>query len=138
MIYKFENGKIIVTDKSQFNPEHILECGQVFRFGKDENNNYFVMSKNHKATIIETDTNYEIICDDVNYFINYFDLDTDYGKIKKDLSKFDLLKEPIKYGYGIRILKQNLFEMVISFIISANNNIKRIQGIIEKICAFLL
>ena len=41
MIYKIENDRIKVTDKSQFNPKHILECGQVFRFGKDENNNYF-------------------------------------------------------------------------------------------------
>ena len=52
MIYKIEDNKIIILDKTQFNPKHILECGQVFRFGKDENNNYFVISKDKKATII--------------------------------------------------------------------------------------
>ena len=53
MIYKLEKDKIIVTDKSQFNPKHILECGQVFRFGTDEQGNYFVISKDFKATIFE-------------------------------------------------------------------------------------
>lgn len=138
MIYKIKNGKIIVTDKSQFNPEHILECGQVFRFGKDENNNYFVMSKNHKATIIETNTNYEIICDDVNYFINYFDLETDYNIAKTHLSKFEILKPMIEFGYGIRILNGDPLEMIFSYTISQNNNIKRIQQIIERLCELSL
>lgn len=134
MIYRVENNKIIVTDKSQFNPEHILECGQVFRFGKDENGNYFVMSKNHKATIVETDENYEIICDDTAYFINYFDLETDYNAAKNHLSKFSILKPMIEFGYGIRILKADPLETIFSFIISQNNNIKRIQQIIERLC----
>lgn len=134
MIYKLENNKIIVTDKSQFNPEHILECGQVFRFGKDKNGNYFVMSKNHKATIIETAETYEIICDDNDYFINYFDLETDYNKAKNHLSKFEILKPMTEFGYGIRILKADPLETIISFVISQNNNIKRIQQIIERLC----
>ena len=134
MIYKIENNKVIVTDKSQFNPEHILECGQVFRFNKDENENYFVMSKNHKATIIETPETYEIICDDTNYFINYFDLETDYNIAKNFLSKFDILKPMIEFGYGIRILKADPLETIFSFTISQNNNIKRIKQIIERLC----
>ena len=85
MIYQIENNVIKVLDKTQFNPEHILECGQVFRYGKDSNNNYFVISKNNKATIIEKDTYYEIISNDPNYFINYFDLNTDYNLIKSKL-----------------------------------------------------
>ena len=134
MIYKVQNNKIIVTDKSQFNPEHILECGQVFRFGKDLSGNYFVISKDKKATIIETPTSYEIICDDTNYFINYFDLETDYNKIKENLSKHEILKPMIEHGYGIRILNGDPVEMIISYVISQNNNIKRIQAIIERLC----
>ena len=76
MIYKLENNIIKVLDKSQFNPEHILECGQVFRYGKDENNNYFVISKNNKATIIEKESHYEILSNNPEYFIEYFDLNT--------------------------------------------------------------
>lgn len=134
MIYKIENNKIIVLDKTQFNPEHILECGQVFRYGKDENNNYFVMSSSHKATIIETQENYEIICDDINYFINYFDLNTDYNIAKEHLLRFEILKPMIKFGYGIRILKADPLEMIFSFTISQNNNIKRIKQIVERLC----
>lgn len=65
----------------------------------------------------------------------YFDLDRDYTKIKNKLcSVDDYLKRSIEYGEGIRLLNQDLFETIISFIISANNNIPRIKGIIEKIC----
>ena len=134
MIYEIKENTIIVNDKSQFNPEHILECGQVFRFGKDDQNNYFVISKNHKATIVEKKTTYEIYCDDVNYFINYFDLNTDYNKIKNSLAQNSVLKPMLNFGYGIRILRGDAFEMIVSYIISQNNNIKRIQKIIEKLC----
>ena len=67
------------------------------------------------------------VCED------YFDLKTDYDVIKKELSKIDdFLKQSVEYGKGIRILKQDLWETIISFIISANNNIPRIKGIIER------
>ena len=65
---------------------------------------------------------------------NYFDLNRDYTKIKNELSKIDdYMKNSIKYGEGIRILNQDLWETIISFIISANNNIPRIKGIIERL-----
>ena len=61
----------------------------------------------------------------------YFDLKRDYKKIKEELSKIDEnMKTSIEYGKGIRILNQDLWETIISFIISANNNIPRIKGII--------
>lgn len=134
MIYKLENNLIKVYDKTQFNPKHILECGQVFRFGIDKNNNYYVISKGNKATIIEKNDCYEIISNDANYFIVYFDLNTDYSKIKSILSKNKILSKMIPFGYGIRILNGDPLEMIFSYIISQNNNIKRIQKIINKLC----
>ena len=134
MIYKIENDIIKVLDKSQFNPEHILECGQVFRYGKDENNNYFVISKNNKATIIEKENHYEIISNNTDYFVNYFDLNTNYNIIKTKLKQNKILSPMIDYGYGIRILKADPLEMIYSFTISQNNNIKRIKQIIERLC----
>lgn len=134
MIYSLENNIIKVFDKTQFNPKHILECGQVFRFGVDNNGNYFVISDAYKATIIEKDDCYEIISNNPNYFIEYFDLNTDYNEIKNKLNKNPTLAKMIPYGYGIRILKGNPHEMIFSYIISQNNNIKRIQKIIEKLC----
>lgn len=134
MIYKLENNIIKVLDKTQFNPKHILECGQVFRFGIDENNNYYVISKSFKATIIEKENHYEIYSNNPEYFINYFDLNTDYNPMKKNLSKYPILSKMIKFGYGIRILNADAEEMIFSYIISQNNNIKRIQKIIENLC----
>lgn len=134
MIYKLEKNIIYVLDKTQFNPEHILECGQVFRFGKDGDGNYFVISKCYKATIIEDESCYKILSNNPEYFIEYFDLNTDYNEIKNKLSNNKVLSKMIEHGYGIRILKGDPEEMIYSFIISQNNNIKRIQKIIEKLC----
>ena len=64
----------------------------------------------------------------------YFDLERNYEEIKTELAKIDNnMKESISYGEGIRILNQDLWETIISFIISANNNIPRIKGIIERL-----
>ncbi len=133
MNIKLQQNKILITNPDSFDIKHILECGQIFRY-KNMGEYYVVYSLDKRAKIYTYQDYVEIITDDTQYFYNFFDLDTDYNKIKSQLSKFDMLKDAIKYGSGIRILKQNLFEMIISFIISANNNIKRIQGIIEKLC----
>ena len=67
---------------------------------------------------------------------DYFDLSRDYSKIKMQLSEIDsYMKTSVEYGKGIRILNQDLWETIISFIISANNNIPRIKGIIERLSA---
>ena len=134
MIYELKNNIIYVYDKNQFNPKHILECGQVFRFGKDESGNYFVISKDQKATIIETESAFEIHSTNAEYFINYFDLNTDYNIAKQALKLNKTLAPMIDFGYGIRILNQDHVEMIFSYIISQNNHISRIQKIIERLC----
>lgn len=127
MNYIIQKDKIIINDKQEFNPKQILECGQVFCYQKIENN-YEIYSGEKYAKIIENENNIEIITDDVNYFINYFDLQTDYASLKNMfISKYPKIKKAIDFGSGIRILKQDPFETIIGFIISANNNIKRIQ-----------
>ncbi len=71
-----------------------------------------------------------------NFWRNFFDMDRDYAKLRRDLSKLDKnLKKATAHGKGLRILKQDLFEMIICFIISSNNNIARIKGITAKLCA---
>lgn len=132
MRYTIEKNKITIYDTSDFNIEHILECGQVFRYKKLDNC-YEVYSLNHKATIFSQKV-VTICCDDEKYFEKYFDLNRDYAKIKLALKKDGLLKHAIDFGYGIRILNQDRLEAIISFIISANNNIPRIKQIIENIC----
>ncbi len=132
MKYTIEKDRIKIFDKTDFNPEHILECGQVFSYSKGECI-YKVFPADKYAEIVETKEGYDIVTTSPEFFEGYFDLNTDYGYIKRKLAKFDILKKPLEFGYGIRILKQDLFETLISFIISANNNIKRIQLILGRL-----
>ena len=131
---KFEIGKdyIKVFEKSQFNPLHILECGQVFCYSK-EGEIYKVYPLDQYAEIEENDDYYVIKTKNPHFFVNFFDLERNYDEIKSKLSKFNIMTQPLAFGEGIRILNQDLFEMLISFIISANNNIKRIKLILGNI-----
>ena len=127
----------IIKNNTSFEPKDIFDCGQCFRWNLEEDgsytgifgNNVLNVNKKQKEIIVSgiCDGNIKEIC------TQYFDLDRDYEKIKKTLSKIDNnLKKSSEYGSGIRILNQDLWEMIISFIISANNNIPRIKGIIER------
>ena len=130
-IYKINNIK-------SFEPKHIFDCGQCFRWNEMADGSYtgtfgrnvLNVKKENKEIRFKglVDGNIEDKCN------KYFDLDRDYEKIKKDLSKIDNnMKTSINYGEGIRLLNQDLWETIISFIISANNNIPRIKGIIDRI-----
>lgn len=126
-----------IKQDDSFNLKHIFECGQCFRWNKEEDGSYTGVFKNSVLNVKAENGNiiFKGICNGniKDIVIDYFDLDTDYGKIKEELKKVDkYLEESINFGSGIRILNQDLWEMLISFIISANNNIPRIKGIIER------
>lgn len=127
MNYTKLDNKIVINDLTQFNINQILDCGQIFRYNI-VGNMAEVISLNHYAQIFTYPNKVEIATLDIEYFEQFFDLDRDYNAIKKALSGDEFLSPAIKFGYGIRILNQNLFEMLVSFIISANNNIKRIKN----------
>ena len=120
-----------------FEPKHIFECGQAFRWRKEDDDSYtaihmgkIVNVKKKNENIIFSNTNEK---DFQNIWQDYFDLQTDYSEIKSELSKDSILEEAIKFGEGIRILNQEPYETTISFIISANNQIPRIKKSIELI-----
>jgi len=130
--------KYILKNKKDFNSKHVFDCGQCFRWNLQENGNYIGIFGKTVIEVIETEN--EVIFKGVSNknfeeeVTKYFNLNVDYTQIKENLSKIDEhLKTSIEYGNGIRILKQDLFETIISFIISANNNIPRIKKIIENI-----
>ncbi len=129
-----ENQKIIIKDEL-FDPRAILSCGQVFRF-KEENGTWSVFSKEKQAIITKENDSF-IISGDTDYFYSYFDLSNNYSKIIETLKDKPLINEALSVEKGIRILKQDPYETIISFIISANNLIPRIKGIIERICVNL-
>jgi len=139
--------KYVLKNPNSFNLEHIFECGQCFRWNKIDSNKYIGVIKNAVIQVEKDKLDYiftgeisKILgSENIDSFENiikyYFDLDTNYSLYKEKLSKIDkYLEESIKFGDGIRILKQDLWECIISFIISANNNIPRIKKIIERIC----
>ena len=128
----------ILENCKSFEPEHIFECGQCFRWNKQEDESYTGIFKQNVVNVKKADNKiiFRGICKEniKDECIKYFDLNTNYDNIKSKLSNVDnYLKTSIEYGEGIRILNQDLWETLISFIISANNNIPRIKGIIERI-----
>ena len=129
----------ILKNPKTFELKDIFECGQCFRWNEQEDGSYTGIWKENVVNVKKEGQNYVFsgICKNGNLeeeIYTYFDLDRDYEKIKEELSKKDTyMKTSIQYGKGIRILNQDLWETIISFIISANNNIPRIKGIIERL-----
>ena len=125
-----------------FNLTHIFECGQAFRWELTEEDSYIVVANDRVIELLQKDDGSVIIKnttaeDFKNIWHHFFDLDTDYDDIKKQLkntkaySQNTSLEEAMDFGYGIRILNQDQYEMIISFIISANNQIPRIKNSIR-------
>lgn len=130
--------KIVLQKIDSFELKDIFECGQCFRWNKQEDESYtgvfgenvINIKKDRENMVIEgiSKENMQTAIEE------YFDLNRDYHEIKQTLARIDQnMKTSIQYGQGIRILNQDLWETILSFIISANNNIPRIKGIIERL-----
>ena len=125
-------------DATYFNPLHTLDCGQVFRFSPYREG--FLVHSADKIAYVHSDGVKTVVeSEHPDYFYNYFDLDRDYRQIVDKVSSFNvpLLTKSAQLCKGLRILNQNREEMIYSFIISQNNNIPRIKGIIGRICTAL-
>ena len=111
-----------------FSLQEIIESGQVFRWEILKDGTYFGVLN---SRIYRLKSEEDVYRD--NFLYNYFDMDTDYGKIKEELSKDPIMKKAICSCPGMRILKQDLWETMVSFIISQNNNIPRIKSLINNL-----
>lgn len=130
--------EIELNNLSDFELVHIFECGQCFRWQKENDGSYTGVIKYGVVNIKKDDDKVVISgsfdANDKEKICDYFDLNSDYASIKRKLELNDEnMKKAIEYGYGIRILNQDSWEMLISFIISAANNIPRISKTIENI-----
>ena len=130
--------ELIIDKNNDFELKDIFDCGQCFRWNKNDDESYTGVIKNGVLNVkCDKSKIYfnGILNEDIRKIVNdYFDLNRDYTKIKQELSKIDeYMENSINYGKGIRILNQDLWETIISFIVSANNNIPRIKGIIERL-----
>lgn len=147
-------SRIIVQGVRDFDPVHIFECGQCFRWQRQPDGSYTgvvrgkVANVSYKSgvtpsisdTAVMQDIPGTLVLENVTMedfqqiWFDYFDLGTDYSLIKKAVSIDPIMKKAVKFGSGIRILRQEPWEVLISFIISANNRIPRIKKIIDDIC----
>ncbi|MBR5517134.1 MAG: 8-oxoguanine DNA glycosylase [Firmicutes bacterium] len=133
----------ILNNVKDFNLDHIFDCGQCFRWEKQEDGSYIgpALGKVIKISTEGKEGDVKVTfdnCSEADYeelWKDYLDMERDYTSIKKILTDGDqVLAKAADFGYGIRILKQDFWETVVSFIISQNNNIPRIKGCIESIC----
>ncbi|HOG62834.1 MAG TPA: DNA glycosylase [Sedimentibacter sp.] len=131
-----KDNKITIHDIRDFNITHIFECGQCFRWNREDDGSYTGVVKNKVINVLQQENTVEfnnINTDDYDIIKNYFDFDTDYETIKNTLNTDEIMAEAIKFGEGIRILNQEEWETMVSFMISANNRIPMIKKVIENL-----
>lgn len=135
---KVKNKDLYLYGTQNFSLEETLDCGQAFRWETTDGNiwrgvagNKFLELYRDGDAVIFKNTS---LTDFKNFWYNYFDFDRDYGEIIKTVSTDKTIAEAVNFASGIRILNQDPWEALCSFIISQNNNIPRIKGIIERLC----
>lgn len=140
MEYIAKGGDILLKTPD-LNLDETLDCGQAFRWerigsGADCVYRGFMLNTPLTVSAEKDYFRFHSTSEDVfvKTWIPYFDLETDYTEIKKRLSEDKTLKKACEYAGGIRILRQDCWEALCSFIISQNNNIPRIKGIIGRLC----
>jgi N-glycosylase/DNA lyase len=131
------DGGVRVHQVRNFELEHVFECGQCFRWEKQESGSYIGVAFGRVLEVEKRDGDillYNATEEEFrDIWADYFDLYRDYGTLKEILSKDPILKKSVEFGHGIRILNQEPFEMILSFIISSNNRIPMIKRGIKRI-----
>ena len=131
-------GNVIITGVSNFGLEETFDCGQAFRWRPYDETSWIGIALGRTMRVgfqNESIVLYDTSLDEYEQkWREYLDIDCDYAKIISIISENDVLKTAAEENKGIRILKQDTWEALCSFIISQNNNIPRIKGIIERLC----
>ena len=138
MVTEQKNGNIYLREVKNFDLAQTFDCGQCFRFNRNDDNTfggvafgkYIKLDKTEDEVILYNTTKDEF----EKIWTKFFDLERDYAKIIESFRFDEHLTVAAKSGDGIRILAQEPWETLCSFIISQNNNIPRIKKIIEALC----
>lgn len=132
---------LLIRGLRDFSLPEILDCGQCFRWLPVEEDmdcwQGIAMGRmlRIRKTAPEEFLFYHTTEEDFqNIWYSYFDLQTDYAAIKSALAADETMNKACAYAPGIRVLRQDGWEALCTFIISQNNNIKRIRGIVERLC----
>lgn len=134
-----DGNNITVKDVECLDLDLTLDCGQAFRWEKQEDGSYSGVAGGYFLNIIKEGNDLIFKNTDesafYDFWVDYFDLKKDYVKICERLKEDELLSSTIDRYYGIRILNQESWEALCSFVISQQNNIKRIKLIINRLCS---
>lgn len=132
------DNEIHIKNATNFDLAQTLDCGQAFRWSQNENGVWHGIAFDKYIELCQKDGDIIITGSDQtdfeNIWANYFDLERDYAIIIKDVSVNETVRKAAEYSSGIRLLNQDSWEALCSFIISQNNNIPRIKGIVERLC----
>lgn len=136
-IRMLSNG-IKLDNTGDFSLSQTLDCGQAFRWKQEADGSFSGVVKNKVCHISHLDNGVFLrsvsAADYDAVWHDYFDFGRDYEALGAQLSADPILAKAIAYAPGIRLLRQDSWEALCSFIISQNNNIPRIKGIIERLC----
>ena len=138
MRYRVEGSSIIMERPEDFSAEKIFECGQCFRWNLHDDGFWTGVALGHVLKLREEDDTVRFLCSEDEFreiWVPYFDLERDYAAIRERISIDPFTTRAAEYGKGIRILQQDAWETLCSFIVSQCNNIKRIKGIVERLCS---
>lgn len=130
---------MLTLELKDFDIEQIADSGQCFRMYRVEDDMWEIFALDRFLKIQKKNEGHVFYCDQNefdDFWFNYFDLQTDYSEIKRRIlvTKDEYLIKAINFGSGLRILRQDLWEVIVSFIISQQNNIPRIKGCLKKLC----
>lgn len=121
-----------------FSLKQICDSGQCFRMQKEADGSYSLIASGRYLKAEQRNQQIFLYCSQEEYetvWKTYFDMDTDYGRFQSAVKQDDAyLREASQTGCGIRILRQDIWETIVSFLISQQNNIKRIRGCIDTVC----
>lgn len=135
VIYK--DNYVVLEGVKNFNIKQVVECGQCFRWKKVTDSNYIGVAYGRVIEVVQEGDKVQILNtteeDFKNIWQEYFDFNRDYSEVKDKLIDDELLKKSMEFGYGVRVLNQEPFEILISFIISARNSIPVISKTINNI-----
>lgn len=136
----FEKDKTVIKNGGYFSLDQTLDCGQCFRFDKDADGVWHGIAKGKMFSGYDAGEYTVLLCGKEDYLSvweDYFDIKRDYSAVVDSLKADPVAYSAAACGKGIRILRQDKWETLISFIISQNNNIPRIKKIVNSLCALL-
>jgi len=130
-------GGIFFRPEDDFDPAKIFECGQCFRWNPDRSGTYTGVAMGRAVRLQACEGGYIISCTEKDFadiWFDYFDFGRHYADMRARLSTDAYMRAACEHGAGIRLLNQDKWETLCSFILSQCNNIGRIKKIVEALC----